>query len=79
MESDVRRVAFSYVLVRNGRPEFGQADHRVVGGLQVGELSAQVVLQSGHVRQGEVVRRRQRQGSGESQAEEEQLPEKPCR
>lgn len=68
---------FSYVLIRHSGPELGQTDHRVVRGLQVGELLAQEVLQSGHVRQGEVVRRRQRLSSGESQAEEEQ-PDKPC-
>lgn len=68
---------FSYVLIRHSGPELSQTDHRVVRGLQVGELLAQEVLQSGHVRQGEVVRRRQRLSSGESQAEEEQ-PEKPC-
>lgn len=72
-------VAFSYVLIWNGSPKFGQADHRVVGGLQVGERSAQEVLQTGHVRQGQVLRRGQRQCSGESKAEEGEQPEKPCR
>lgn len=46
------RVSFSYLLFWNGDPKFGEADHRVVGGLQVGERSAQEVLQTGHVRQG---------------------------
>lgn len=68
---------FPYVLIRHSGPELGQTDHRVVRGLQVSERLAQEVLQSGHVRQGEVVRRRQRLSSGESQAEEEQ-PDKPC-
>lgn len=68
---------FSYVLVGNSCSKLGQTYNRVVCRLQVGELLAQEVLQSGHIRQGEVVRRCERLSSSKSQADEEQ-PEQPC-
>lgn len=68
---------FSYFVIGNSRSKLGQTQYGVVGGLQVGELLAQEVLQPGHIEQGEVVRRCERLGSGKSQAEQE-AREQPC-
>lgn len=67
---------FSYIVIGNRRSKLGQTNNRVVRGLQVGELLAQEVLQSGHISQAEVVRRCERLNSSKSQAEEE-APEQP--
>lgn len=64
-------------MIGNSCAQLGQTNDRVVCGLQVGELLAQEVLHSGHIRQGEIVRRCDCLSSSKSQAEEEQ-PEKPC-
>lgn len=59
-------------MIVNGGPELGQTNHRVVRRFQISELLVQEALQSGHIGQGEVVRRGERLSSSESQAEEEQ-------
>lgn len=66
-----------HLVVRSWRSKLGQTNNRVVRGLQVGEGLAQEVLQSGHIRQREVVRRCERLGSNKSQAEDK-TPEQPC-
>lgn len=64
-------------MIGNSCPKLGQTDDRVVCGFQVGELLAKEVLQSGHIREGEVVRRCDCLSSSKSQEEEEQ-PAEPC-
>lgn len=65
-------------MIGNSRSKFRQTNNRIVSRLQVIEGPAQEALQTGHIGQGEVVRRCERLSSRESQAEEEQ-PEQPCR
>lgn len=58
-------------MIRNSCAELSQANDRVVCRLQVGEFLAQKILQSSNIRQGQIVRRRERLCSCKSQTEEE--------